>query len=309
MGKDHRAERASGEPTRPLKQALLLCLGYLLAEVVGGVAAGSLALLADAGHMLSDAASLSVALLAQRLARRPPDGRLTYGWQRAEILGATLNAATLLAVGLLVVVEAARRLAWPQPVRGTLVLAVAIPGLAVNLAMAWILHRGPSHNLNLRAAFLHVLVDTLGSVQVIAAGLLASLFGWFWADGVASLLIALLLVISAWRVLKEATLILMEASPAGVDLAAIGRRLLQEEGVLGVHDLHVWLLTPSFVAASLHLEVSPSAPDHVLWRVRRILAEDFGIHHTTIQVEKTVASEGEPLPRYPGAGPAPSLRR
>jgi cobalt-zinc-cadmium efflux system protein len=286
---------------KALQGALALCLGYMLVEVVGGLMAGSLALLADAGHMLTDAFSLSVALFAHRLASKPPNHRLTFGYFRAEILAAVFNGATLLALGLVVAVEAVRRLLLPRPIDGQLVLLVALPGLAVNLAMARILHRGAGHNLNVKAALLHVLADTLGSLQVLLAGALIWGFDFFWADGLASLAIALLLVFSAFRVLKEASLILMEGAPAGVQVEEIRQRLLQEEGVLGVHDLHVWLITSNFVAASLHLVVGPGASDQLLWRVHRILEEEFSIAHTTIQVEKAASSPKNLLPRYPEA--------
>lgn len=285
-----------------LRLALVLCLAYMLAEVIGGWVSGSLALLADAGHMLSDAASLGLALFAAHLARRPAGNRLTYGYHRAEILAATVNAATLLAVGLTVLVEAVRRFRQPPPVDWRWVLAVAIPGLFVNLGMASILHHQHRENLNVKAAFLHVVTDTLGSLQVILAGGLLALFGWLWVDPLASLGIGLLVLYSGVQVLAEATHILMEGVPPGVDVEAIQRRLLAEPGVVGLHDLHVWLITSGFVAASLHLEVTPETDDEILWRVRRLLSEEFGIAHSTIQLERPPKPGGPQLPAYPAPG-------
>ncbi|MCX7894904.1 MAG: cation diffusion facilitator family transporter [Thermoanaerobaculum sp.] len=288
------------EPTpAALRKALSLCLGYMLAEVIGGLVSGSLALLADAGHMLTDAASLALALVAAHLAERPANGRLTYGYRRAEVLAATVNGGLLLAVGVTVLIEAFRRLTDPPPVRWHLLLLVAIPGLFVNLAMAMVLHRGHQQNLNQKAAFLHVVADTFGSLQVILAGLLVGLFGWTWADPLASTVIALLVLYSGGRVVIEGAHILMEGVPKGVDLAAMQRRILTEPGVVGVHDLHVWMITSSFVAATLHLEVSSNADEGVLWRVRRVLAEEFGIHHATIQMERVPGTRGPTLPLYP----------
>lgn len=285
-----------------LRLALALCLAYMLAEVIGGWVSGSLALLADAGHMLSDAASLGLALFASHLARRPAGSRLTYGYHRAEILAATVNAATLLAVGLTVLFEAVRRFRQPPPVDWRWVLAVAIPGLFVNLGMASILHHRHRENLNVKAAFLHVVTDTLGSLQVILAGGLLALFGWLWVDPLASLGIGLLVLYSGVQVLAEATHILMEGVPSGVDVEAIQRRLLAEPGVVGLHDLHVWLITSGFVAASLHLEVRPETDDEILWRVRRVLSEEFGITHSTIQLERPAKPGGPQLPAYPAPG-------
>lgn len=273
----------------------------MAAEIVGGVFSGSLALLADAGHMLSDAAALALALLATRLSRKPPDSRLTFGYSRAEVLAATVNASALLAVGIVVLFEAFRRIFFPPPVNGQLVLLVAVPGLGVNLAMIWILHRVRESNLNLRAAFLHVLADTLGSLQVIAAGMVVTFFNWTWADPGASLIIGLLILFSGWRVIREATVVLMEGAPEGLDLREVVRKILGVKGVAGVHDLHVWVIASHFVAASLHLEVTSEAGENVLWEVQNLLEREFGIHHTTIQVEEVTSRARSTLPTFPGA--------
>lgn len=288
----------SSATSRRLKVALGLCLTYMGVEVIGGFWANSLALLADAGHMLADAGSIGLALFAARLAQRPPNKKLTYGYHRAEILAATLNAATLLAVGLSILVEAFRRFAHPPQVASGVMLAVAVPGLVVNLGMAAVLHGGKT-NLNIRAAFLHVLTDTLGSVQVILAALAMMWFGWPWADPVASVFLAALVMYSGFRVLRETVFILMEGTPAQIDLDQLRQSLLAVEGVVGVHDLHVWLIASDFVAASLHLEVRDASNDALLWQVRKLLAEKFGIHHTTIQVERQQPWPEKRLPMYP----------
>ncbi|MEW5878334.1 MAG: cation diffusion facilitator family transporter [Acidobacteriota bacterium] len=285
--------------SRRLKLAFGLCLAYMTVELVGGFLANSLALLADAGHMLADAGSIGLALFAARLSLRPPSKKLTYGYHRAEILAATLNAATLLAVGLSILVEAFRRLAHPPQVASGVMLAVAVPGLVVNLAMAAVLHGGGQKNLNVRAAFLHVLTDTLGSVQVILAALAMMWFGWAWADPVASMLLSGLVMFSGYRVLRETVFILMEGTPAQIDLDQLRQSLLAVEGVVGVHDLHVWLIASDFVAASVHLEVSDSADDSLLWQVRKLLAEKFDIHHSTVQLERRPSPRTNLLPVYP----------
>lgn len=284
--------------SRRLGIALGLCLVYMGVEVFGGFLANSLALLADAGHMLADAGAIGLALFAAKLSRRPPNKKLTYGYHRAEILAATLNAATLLAVGISIVVEAFRRFAYPPQVASGVMLAVAVPGLLVNLAMAAVLH-GDKSNLNIRAAFLHVLTDTLGSVQVILAALAMMWFGWNWADPLASVFLAALVMYSGYRVLRQTVFILMEGTPAHIDLDQLRQSLLAVEGVVGVHDLHVWLIASGFVATSLHLEVTDASNDALLPKVRTLLAEKFGIHHTTIQVERQQPRPEKRLPTYP----------
>lgn len=286
-------------PEASLKTALSLSLLFMAAEVVGGIVSHSLALLADAGHMLSDAASLALALLAARLSQKRPDFRFTFGYSRAEVLAAMVNASALLAVGLIVLFEAFRRILFPPPVNGQLVLLVAVPGLGVNLAMVWILHRDRKSNLNLRAAFLHVLADTLGSLQVIAAGTLITFFNWTWADPGASLIIGVLILFSGWRVIREATVVLMEGAPHGLDPREVAGKILGVRGVVGVHDLHVWVIASNFVAASFHLEVTAEAGENVLWEIRNLLEREFGIHHTTIQVEKVASGAKSTLPTLP----------
>ncbi len=259
--------------------ALGLAASFMVVEVVGGLLANSLALLADAGHMLSDAGALGLALFAAWIARRPPSARRTWGYHRAEILAALANGAALLAIAAFIVVEAVRRLGDPPQVRPGVMIPVAALGLVINLAMLWVLSPGRHASLNVKGAWLHVLTDTLGSVQAIVAGVL----------------IAALVVYSGWGVLQEAVAVLMESAPGAVDVDEVRAAMLAVPGVRGVHDLHVWSISTSFVALSAHVEAAEGEHGAVLERVRGLLASRFGIRHTTIQVETAVA----PVPLQP----------
>ena len=272
-----------------LAATLALAGAYMLVEVIGGVLSGSLALLADAGHMLSDVAALALSLVAMRLAQRPPTARRTYGYHRAEILAALANGAALLAIAALIVREAVARFLAPTEVRAGLMMTVAAGGLLVNVASLALLHRDRAASLNLRGAWLHVLTDALGSVQAIAAGAVIAAFGWRWADPVASLLIAVLIAWSAWGLVRESVSILMESAPLGLDLDALGRAIRAVDGVAGVHDLHAWTITSGFVSVSAHVQVLPGREQAVLAEVRTLLADRFGIAHSTIQVEPAPA--------------------
>ena len=288
-GHNHDAGRTAGASR--LAVTLALSAGYLVVVVVGGLLSGSLALLADAGHMLSDVAALALSLVAMRIAMRPPTARQTYGYHRAEILAALANGATLVAIAVLIVREAVGRFADPPAVRASLMLAIATGGLLVNLASLALLHRDRAASLNLRGAWLHVLTDALGSIQAIAAAALIAAFGWRWADPLASILIALLVAYSAWGLVRESVSILMESVPHGLDAEALGRAMRATEGVAGVHDLHVWTITSGFVSVSAHLHVAPGREQEVLAGVRSLLAGRFGITHSTIQVEPAPAPE------------------
>jgi cobalt-zinc-cadmium efflux system protein len=263
----------------------------MVAEVVGGLASNSLALLADAGHMLADGAALGLSLFAIWAAQRPATPQRTFGYHRMEILAALANGATLIAVSVLIFAEAYRRWLAPPAVRGGLMLAVACGGLAVNLAALAILHGGRRAGLNIRGAWLHVLTDTLGSVQAIVAGALISWLGWTWADPLASVLIGLLVIFSSWSLVKESLGVLMEGVPAGIAIPDVVDAMTQVPGVRAVHDLHVWTITSGFVSLSAHVVVAPSCPEDVLWKVRAALHERFGIDHSTIQVERLPAPE------------------
>jgi cobalt-zinc-cadmium efflux system protein len=282
-GPGQHADRSASR--RRLGLALVLVVFYTAAEVVGGLLTNSLALLADAGHMLSDAASLGLALFALTMAARPATSQRTYGYHRLEILAALANGAALVAISIFLVVEAVGRLADPPEVAAPGMMLVAAGGLMVNLAGLALLHGRRGDNLNLRGAWLHVATDALGSVQVLLAGAAIWAFGWRWADPVATLAIAVLIVWSAWALLREAVGVLMEWAPRHIDVDRVRSSLHQVPGVLGVHDLHVWTITSGLDALSAHV-VAPDRPPHLLLAdIRATLHRRFGIDHVTIQVE------------------------
>jgi len=271
---------------RRLTAVLVLVCGYMVAEVAGGLWTNSLALLADAGHMLSDAAALALSLFAIWIAERPPDARRTYGYYRMEILAALANGAALVAVAFLVLIEAYGRLRQPPEVLGGAMMAIAFGGLVVNLVSLRILGGGSRESLNVHGAWLHVLGDTLGSGGAILAGTLIWAFGWNLADPLISALIAALIVYSSWRLLAESVSVLMESAPRGVDVDRVRDALASVPGVQSVHDLHVWTITSGMDSLSTHLVVDDGHPaTDVLLEVRRVLAAAFGIDHVTIQIE------------------------
>ncbi len=276
----------SADNRRRLALTLVLAAAYMLAEAVGGWLTGSLALLADAGHMLSDAAALGLSLFAIWIGQRPPTPRRTWGYYRTEILAALANGAALVAISVWVVFEAVERFRNPPAVDAPLMMAIAAGGLVVNLIGLAILSGGRNDSLNVRGAWLHVLTDALGSVQAIAAGALIWGFGWKWADPAASILISLLVVWSAWHLLKETVGVLMEGTPAHIDLDKVRDTLACLPGVCGVHDLHVWTITSGMEALSAHLVVVEEASTTtVLRQVQTALHDRFGIHHATVQIE------------------------
>lgn len=300
-GHDHGAEGhrhgGRGANRRRLLITLILAASYMVAEVVGGLLTNSLALIADAGHMLSDVAALGLSLFAIRVAERPPTPRRSYGYHRTEILAALVNAATLIAVAVYVVIEAYRRMREPPEVLGALMMWIAVGGLAINLLGLWILRAGRRESLNVRGAWLHVATDALGSVGAIVGGLLIWLFGWYWADPVASVLISILVAYSSWGLLKESVGVLMEGTPAGVDMHEVRAEMLSVEGVSSVHDLHVWSITSGMVALSGHVcMVDGSSQGALLAELRTRLHDRFGIDHMTIQCEPAGFSEGEVHP-------------
>ncbi len=272
--------------SRRLAVVLALSAVYMVAEAVGGLLTHSLALLADAGHMLSDVAALALSLFAFWIAKRPATSRRSYGYYRAEILVALANGATLIAISIFVFVEAFDRLREPPEVLGEATAAIALGGLAVNLVGMLVLRRGGSDNLNMKGARLHVATDALGSVGALAAGLAVWLFGWRQADAAASFAIGALIVFSSWALLRETVSVLMESAPAHVDLDAVRDALAEVPGVSAVHDLHCWSITTGLVALSCHVCVADEAGNgRVLAEVRNRLHERFGIEHTTIQIE------------------------
>jgi cobalt-zinc-cadmium efflux system protein len=258
-------------------------------EIVAGVAASSLALLADAGHMLTDAAALGFALVAARMAMRPAAGRWTFGYSRLEILAAQTNGITLGLVALWVVWSAAHRLASPEDVRGGLVLVVALVGVAVSLAASFVLARASRESLNVRGAFLHIATDMAAFAAAALAGGLILATGWDRFDPIASLLVAGLMLWSSWRLVRESTAIFMETS-GEIDPAQVEKALRSEPEVVDVHDLHVWTVTSGFPALSAHVLVAHDSDCHAARaRLERVLSERFQLDHTTLQVEHAPA--------------------
>jgi cobalt-zinc-cadmium efflux system protein len=274
------------ESRRALGAALALTASYTVVEVVGGVLAGSLALLADAVHMLSDNIALGVALVAAWLATKPSTPERSFGFKRAEVLAALANGVMLVALAIWIFVEAVVRLRDPGDVLGGWMLAIALVGLAVNVGAGLILSRARRHSLNVEAAFRHVFADLLGSFGVAVAAVLILTTGWVEADPLVSILIGILILASAWSVLRDSTEILLESTPRGIDAAALGRRLASAPGVVEVHDLHVWTITSGFPALSAHVLVRPGEDCHGRRReLERLLQVEFGIDHTTLQVD------------------------
>ena len=280
---------------RPLTISLALILGLMVGELVFGVLAGSLALLADAGHMLTDAAALTLAVGAASFAARPARGRWTFGFRRLEILAAHVNGITLLVVGVVIVYTALRRLADPPEVRGGVVLVVALAGIAVNL-VATMLLAGPSrHSLNVRGAFLHVVTDLAAFAGTAVAGGIVLATGWDQADPIASLAVAALIFWSSWTLLRESTRILLEVAPD--EPREIAEAMLAVPHVADVHDLHVWTVGSGFPSVSAHVLVEPGADCHALRQeLAALLRDRFGLSHSTLQVEHGPARVRETLP-------------
>jgi cobalt-zinc-cadmium efflux system protein len=292
------------DDTRRLTVALTLILGLMVAEVVAGVLASSLALLSDAAHMLTDAAAIGLALFVARLARRPPGGGFTFGFRRAEILSAQLNGATLVALALLVVLEGIRRLVNPPEVAGLTVLAVAIVGIAVNLAATRVLAGSDRRSLNVEGAFQHVLTDLFAFIATAIAGAVVLTTDFSRADGIAALLVAALMLRSGYGLLRDSGRVLLEASPRDLDPEEIGNLLAAQSHVVEVHDLHVWEVTSGFPAISAHVTVRAGCDTQAHRReLADLLRERFQISHSTLQVE--TRHEGpltiQPLERGTGA--------
>jgi len=292
MGHNHGHLHAEDADARRLGVAFALIVAFMIAEVVAGIVGSSLALLSDAGHMLTDAVALGLALAALRLAERPPAGSFTYGMRRAEILSAQINGITLLLLGVLIVYEGIRRLIDPPDVEGALVVIVAVIGIGVNLMAARLLAGAERRSLNVEGAFLHVVTDLFAFVATAVAGGLILIWGFERADGIASLLIAALMLWAAYGLLRESGRVFMEAAPRDLDPEAIGEALVSEAGVIEVHDLHVWEVTTGLPAISAHMIVAQDADCHeARWRAARLLADRFGVEHSTLQVEHEPGDE------------------
>jgi len=271
---------------RNLRIALVLTAALLVVEVVGGILSNSIALLADAGHMLTDVAALGLALFVAWFSRQPSSPQKTFGYLRWEILAAFVNGATLLLISAWILWQAIIRLRAPEPVSGGLMLAVAVSGLVVNIIAARVLVRSSSHTLNARGAYLHVLGDLLASVGTVAAAIAIRYTGWLAADPVASILTTMLIMRGAWQLVRESVDILLESTPAHIPMPAVRSQLEAIPGIESVHDLHVWAVTPAVVAMSAHCIVrEPDQHQHVLGHIHDAMRL-FGIEHVTIQLER-----------------------
>jgi len=283
-----RGHRHGGAPEsrRPLSIVLLLTSVYMVAEALGGWWTGSLALMADAGHMLADVVALMLALMAVWFAARPATPNKTFGYYRLEILAALVNGVGLILISLFIIYQAYQRWFFPPPVRSVPMTIVAAGGLLVNLLCARLLHHDREQDLNVRGAWLHVIGDALGSVAAIIAGVLITLFAWNAADPLFSVIISLLIVWSSWNLIRDATNILLEGTPAHINLAAVEDTILQTDGVADVHDLHIWTITSGREALSAHVihAQAISQPD-LLKELRTKLHDRFGVDHLTIQME------------------------
>lgn len=285
-----------GSSRQRIGWALTLTSTFMVVEAIGGLVSGSLALLADAAHMLTDTAALALAWLAARLAERPADRLRSYGYHRIQILAAFVNGVAFLALVVWIAVEAAQRLLAPQPVWGTVMFGVAMAGLLVNLVVFRVLHGGGhehAHDLNLRGALVHVLGDLFGSVGAIVAAGVIIWTGWLPIDPLLSLLVALLILRSAWYVVRESAHILLEGTPQDLDVQALRQALQQDiAAVNDVHHVHVWSLTPERPLLTLHLSVAEgSDATQVLCAAKRVLSHRFGIEHSTVQVESGVCAD------------------
>ena len=284
-GPGHHHLGTGSDATHRLAWALGITIFVLIAEVVGGLMSNSLALLADAGHMLTDAGALGLSLFVSWFARQPSNSRKTYGYLRLEILAAFVNGASLLLISVWIAWEAVSRLRTPEPTEGGLMLVVAVVGLAANLVAARLLHPTDGDSLNVRGAYLHVLGDLLASVGTVAAALIIRGTGWAAADPIASIVTTLLIVRGAWSLTRESLDVLLEATPAHISCDEVRRVLAAIPGVDSVHDLHVWTVTSGVVAMSVHMVVPDAGRHHAVLEHAHELTAPFGIGHITVQIE------------------------
>lgn len=284
---------------RYLLIALMLLAAFMVAEVITAVLSGSLALLSDAGHMLSDAGAIGGSLWAISLAARPPSGKWTYGWKRAEILAAAVNGITLLVVAGIVAVEAIGRLIHPPAVEGGLVIAVAVTGMVVNIAASWVLARANRSSLNVEGAFRHVLTDLYGFIGTVIAGVVIVTTGFARADAIASVVVVVLMAKAAWELLRDSGRILLEAAPEDMDLEQVQTHLTEVPHVIAVHDLHAWTVTSGLPALSAHVVIedgcfSDGHASRLLDRLQECLAGHFDLEHSTFQLEAATHLGHEP---------------
>ena len=281
----HAHAPARAGDARRMVVVLWINVAMLVAGVVGGIAFDSLALLADAGHVLTDVGAIALALFAARMARRPPTPQRTFGFRRGEILAALVNGLTLVAIAVLVFVAAIGRMSDPPEVEGAGVLAIGALSLAGNGVAAWLLVRGDRRNLNLEGVLRHTAADALGSLGVIAAGAIVLASGWDQADPIVSMLIGFLILLGSWRLVREPFNVLMESAPEGIDVQQVGEAMCSVPGVREVHDLHVWEVTSGFPALAAHVRTEPTEDvDAVRERIEVMLHDRFHLEHTTLQV-------------------------
>ena len=301
MSASHNHALPSTRNERSLWIALGLTTSFMVAEVVAGVLTGSLALISDAAHMLTDAAALAIALAAVRVARRPADASRTYGYHRFEILAAAFNALMLFAVAIYILVEAYGRFQEPPEIETTAMMSVAIVGLIVNLISMRLLAAGKDDSLNVKGAYLEVWSDMLGSLGVIAGALVIRFTGWAWVDPVIAVGIGLWVLPRTWVLLKESLNILLEGVPAGIVVSAVSEAVTKMPGVIGVHDLHVWALTSGKPSLTAHVVHDPALPhDALLEPLREMLARDFSIFHSTLQLEVVPCPQATEGDNYAG---------
>ena len=285
--KGHGHAHSHSNNRKVLLIALLLTSSFMLVEVVGGVLSGSLALIADAGHMLTDAGALLLAFSALSWSNKPADSKRTFGYARLQVLAAFANGIALMALTVWIIVEAITRFHSPQPIESLTMLVVALIGLAVNLVVFKLLHGASEGNINIRGAMLHVMGDLLGSVGAIIAAILIYFKGWLWADPILSVLVSLLILKSAWRLIKESAHILLEGSPGNIDIESIKKSLASLDKVVNIHHVHLWCLNEQKTMISLHANIEPtSEPDMILASIKQVLHDQFNIEHATIQIEQ-----------------------
>lgn len=304
---DHPHEHIHGANKKTLRISFIIITAYMVIEVIGGFMTNSLALLSDAGHMLSDAISLGIALLAFTVGEKAADYSKTYGYRRFEILAAVLNGVTLVSIAVYIFHEAIQRFQNPPVIASTGMLMVASVGLLVNILVAWIMMRGADvrENLNMRGAFLHVISDMLGSIGAITAALLIMFLGWAWADPLASVVVAALVLRSGYQVTKSGLHVLMEGTPHNVDIRAVIQTIQDTEGIQSVHDLHIWSITSGLNALSCHVTVCEQmsvAESEPLLRQLEHELEHQNIHHTTIQLETSAHLHDDSILCRAGAG-------
>lgn len=296
MGHEHGHDHTHSHTTNKklLKIAFILITAFMVVEVIGGLITNSLALLSDAGHMLSDSIALLLSLLAFWFSEKPSNSKNSYGYKRAEIIAALLNGLTLIAIAIYIFYEGIKRVFQPPEVLSIGMFWIATLGLVVNIIAAWILMKGDKENLNLRSAFLHVIGDLLGSVGAIIAAILIWGFNFQLADPIASMLVAVLVLISGIRVTKSSIHILMEGVPANINLDKIRKNILQIPGILNIHDLHVWSITSGFPALSCHIVLDNkeyNKGDEIISAIRGLIKDKYSINHSTIQLEKDYVCE------------------